>query len=222
MTQFTRIVIDPRHRHARWAMMSLERLHAIVARSVDPSHDGSQRVLWRLDMGKNGRPSRLYIVSTVIPDAQVLFEELGAGPNSVATCAYEPFLDRLAIGQEWGFRLKANPTRSKASGSLAVRGKREGLTRVEDQLEWLYRKAKESGFHMPINRIGMPEVMVRDSRLVDFRRQGATVTLASVVYDGVLAVDDPELLRHALTGGIGRAKGYGFGLLSLVPLPKRQ
>ena len=31
-------------------------------------------------------------------------------------------------------------------------------------------------------------------------------------------VDDPELLRTALLDGIGRAKGYGFGLLTLVPL----
>ncbi|WP_258184643.1 MULTISPECIES: type I-E CRISPR-associated protein Cas6/Cse3/CasE [unclassified Bifidobacterium] len=44
------------------------------------------------------------------------------------------------------------------------------------------------------------------------------MTLASATFDGVLVVDDPDLLRHALVEGIGRAKGYGFGLMTLVPL----
>ncbi|MBT1176072.1 type I-E CRISPR-associated protein Cas6/Cse3/CasE [Bifidobacterium callimiconis] len=222
MTQFTRIMIDPNHRHTRWAMQSLERLHAIVARSVESQGIVDSRAIWRLDAGRTGKPCRLYIVSGGVPDATVLHEEFGVGPAEIATCAYEPFLDGLSIGQEWGFRLKANPTKSIASGDLSRRGRRVGLVRVEDQLNWLYRKACESGFHMPINRLEMPEVMVRDSGLVDFARKGGTVTLASATYDGVLAVDDPELLRKALTSGIGRAKGYGFGLLTLVPLPKRR
>ena len=71
---------------------------------------------------------------------------------------------------------------------------------------------------MPINRLELPEVVVKDSQTIDFTRQGSTVTLTSAVYDGVLVVDDPELLRTALLDGIGRAKGYGFGLLTLVPL----
>ena len=73
---------------------------------------------------------------------------------------------------------------------------------------------------MPINRLEMPEVVVRESRKINFVRRNSTVTLSSAVYEGVLAVDDPELLRNALVSGIGRAKGYGFGLLTLVPLVK--
>ncbi|MBT1165786.1 type I-E CRISPR-associated protein Cas6/Cse3/CasE [Bifidobacterium simiarum] len=220
MTQFTRIIIDPNHRHTRWALQSLERMHAIVARTMDPHGILDARGLWRLDLGRAGKPCRLYIVSDNVPDFTVLNEEFGIGTEAVATCSYEPFLGNLDVGQEWGFRLKANPTRSIASGSSAKRGRRVGLVKVEDQLEWLYRKARESGFHMPINRLEMPEVMVRNSETVDFVRKNGTVAFASATYDGVLAVDDPELLRKALTCGIGRAKGYGFGLLTLVPLPK--
>ena len=220
MTQFTRVIIDPRHRHARWAMLSLERLHAIVARANDPEWLGAPHALWRLDEGRGGAPSRLYIVSERIPDSRVLFAEFGAGPQSIATCEYEPFLDGHAAGQEWAFRLKANPTRSEPSGVLGCRGKRTGLTKMDDQLEWLYRQARKAGFHMPINRLEMPEVMVRESRKIDFARQDSTVTFVSAVYDGILAVDDPDLLRAALTTGIGRAKGYGFGLLTLVPVSR--
>lgn len=220
MTYFTRIMIDTRMRRTRWVMLSLERLHAIVARSVDPIHQGCGRMLWRLDEGRNGRISRLYIVSDTVPDARILCAELDVLSKNIATCEYEPFLDKLAIGQEWGFRLKANPTKSCPSPDFSTRGKRVGIVKVEDQLEWLYEKARKAGFHMPINRLEIPEVMVRDSRKVDFSRQGSTVTLSSVVYDGVLAIDDVDLFKQALLQGIGRAKGYGFGLLTLVPLTR--
>lgn len=218
MTQFTRIMVNPLSRHARWAMASLERQHAIISRSLDLTHTGEARCLWRLDKGKAGKPSRLYIISDVIPDKKVLHDELDVMEQGMVSCEYEPFLNRLDIGQEWGFRLKANPTKSIPSDGYVRRGRRVGILNLNEQQQWLEKKARECGFHMPINRLELPEVVIRDSRKVDFARQGSTVTLSSVVYDGVLVVDDPVLLRSALLEGIGRAKGYGFGLLTLVPL----
>ena len=38
-----------------------------------------------------------------------------------------------------------------------------------------------------------------------------------MTFDGSLTVTDPEKLRHALSNGIGRAKGYGCGMLTLAP-----
>lgn len=43
--------------------------------------------------------------------------------------------------------------------------------------------------------------------------------LFGVRFDGVLRVTDVEVLLDALRGGIGPAKAFGFGLLSLAPLP---
>jgi CRISPR system Cascade subunit CasE len=37
-------------------------------------------------------------------------------------------------------------------------------------------------------------------------------------YDGILTVTDPALLRRALCHGVGRAKAYGCGLLTLAPV----
>ncbi|KFI94766.1 type I-E CRISPR-associated protein Cas6/Cse3/CasE [Bifidobacterium scardovii] len=224
MTVFSRVLIDSRRRSAARVLASLERQHAVIARALDPDslmRDGvAPRSLWRLDPGRRGHPCRLYIVSEKTPDMSVLCEQFGVESGDIATCSYDLFLSRLTCGQEWGFRLKANPTKSIASGDLSIRGKRTGLLSYDDQLEWLYRKARESGFHLPINRLEMPEVVVRESRKINFVRRNSTVTLSSAVYEGVLAVDDPELLRNALVSGIGRAKGYGFGLLTLVPLVK--
>lgn len=106
----------------------------------------------------------------------------------------------------------------RAVGEPGKRGKRTGIIRAEEQQEWLFHQARRAGFHMPINRLELPEVLVRHSVREKFRRKGSTVTLTSATYDGVLVVDDPDLLRRSLIEGIGRAKGYGFGLLTLVPL----
>ncbi|MBT1172410.1 type I-E CRISPR-associated protein Cas6/Cse3/CasE [Bifidobacterium sp. MA2] len=221
MTEFTRVVVDSRNRHAIRAMSSLERMHAIIARSLGQgAEQGMPRALWRLDAGRRGRACRLYVVASTVPDGLVLAEELGVRPSDdIATCDYEPFLGRLECGQEWGFRLKANPTRSVPSKDASARGKREGILDIEKQKEWLFRQSRRAGFHMPINRLEMPEVMVGESRQTSFRRGESTVTLASATFDGVLVVDDPVLLRRALVQGIGRAKGYGFGLMTLLPLP---
>jgi CRISPR-associated protein Cas6/Cse3/CasE subtype I-E len=42
--------------------------------------------------------------------------------------------------------------------------------------------------------------------------------LSSVRYDGILTVTDPEQFQAAVVQGIGSAKGFGFGLLSVAPL----
>lgn len=184
----------------------------------DDNREG--RHLWRLDVhGSHG--TRLYIVSETIPDAGVLLDQLGTSPRDIATSEYEPFLKRLSLRQEWGFRLCANPTKSRPSGVPGVRGTRTGIVLDKEQIAWLEAQGRRFGFHMTINRMEDPEVVVRESRIISFARQGSTVTLSSVVYDGILAVDDPVSLRQALLRGIGRGKRYGFGLLTLVPIPGR-
>lgn len=235
MTEFTRIRIDLRKRKARKADISLERLHAIVARSVSvakkdernrivvsTTDPNSERTLWRMDYPDKGFVAKLYISSLVAPDIAVLREEFGIDTSDYSTCSYDPFLERLETGQEWGFRLRANPTKSEFVHEHGKRGKVIALVEEKDQIEWLRKQGSRFGFHSPINRLESPEILVRSAQGIDFERQHATVTLNSVLFDGVLAIDDPDSLRTALTQGIGRAKGYGFGMLTLVPLPKPQ
>jgi CRISPR system Cascade subunit CasE len=51
-----------------------------------------------------------------------------------------------------------------------------------------------------------------------FRRQHATVTLTRATFEGQLVVADPHALRKTLTAGLGSAKAYGCGLLTLAPV----
>ncbi|ANN17253.1 type I-E CRISPR-associated protein Cas6/Cse3/CasE [Amycolatopsis orientalis] len=43
------------------------------------------------------------------------------------------------------------------------------------------------------------------------------ITVEPVRYDGHLVITDPAAFSDALVTGIGRAKAYGCGLLSLAP-----
>ena len=52
---------------------------------------------------------------------------------------------------------------------------------------------------------------------VEGYKGGSPITVASVLFDGILEVVDATLFRQALQTGIGRAKSYGQGLLSLAP-----
>jgi CRISPR-associated protein Cas6/Cse3/CasE subtype I-E len=44
-----------------------------------------------------------------------------------------------------------------------------------------------------------------------------TVTFGTSLATGTLRVDDAELFHQTVTGGIGRNRGYGCGLLLLGP-----
>jgi CRISPR system Cascade subunit CasE len=213
-TTLSRVVVDPAHRAARKALSSPAVLHAIVMTAFGDAA-GTGRPLWRLDHGADRHT--LYVVGPGRPDAAHLAEQLGTAAADIGSFSYERFLGGLAAEQEWRFRLRANPT--KALSQPNARSKRIPLLKEADQLAWLIRQGRErAGYEIPTNRLQVPEVIIRNRGADEFRRQSATVTLGTVVYDGVLRVTDADALRAALISGIGRGKAYGCGLLTLAPI----
>ena len=77
-------------------------------------------------------------------------------------------------------------------------------------------RAERSGFRILEAAMDTPALVVSDREVKKFSRGPATVTLSTARFDGQLEVSDAELLRKALTGGIGPAKGYGCGLMTLA------
>ena len=52
---------------------------------------------------------------------------------------------------------------------------------------------------------------------------GRRVTLQTATFDGLLQVEDATIARDTLLAGVGPAKAYGLGLLTLAPpRPGRQ
>jgi CRISPR-associated protein Cas6/Cse3/CasE subtype I-E len=50
-------------------------------------------------------------------------------------------------------------------------------------------------------------------------RGGKSVTVGRALFEGVLIVRDVDRFVRAIESGIGPAKAYGFGLLSIARLP---
>lgn len=204
----SRIQINAARRRGRVLLGSPQAMHAAVLESFPQDDAERGRVLWRVDHDAHRR--WLYVVSRPAPDFAHIVEQAG-WPTTQDTWAVRPYgslLDRLDAGQEWAFRLTANPSR-------VHQGKRYGHVTVAQQLDWLLSRTPHWGFAVP-DRDGVPDVVVHDRRTDRFHRNNQVVTIAKATYDGVLAVTDPALLRTALVDGVGRAKGYGCGLLTLA------
>ena len=204
----SRILLDTDLRNTKRALASPQRMHAIVATCFD-KETIVQRPLWRIDTLHGS--TYLLLVSGTKPDFSSMIEQL-ASPDSreAITKNYDPFLDSIDVNDIYRFRLCANPVHSVARESgESTRGKVYGHVTVEQQKEWLENRAKKYGF-----KIMSFDVTSRSVRR--FKRQDQTVTLAVASYEGLLQVVDSDLLRKALVEGIGRAKAYGCGLLTLA------
>ena len=138
---------------------------------------------------------------------------------------YSVLLDRLQNGQQWAFRLKANPVRKVRQD----KGKRQregvvntiqGHVTTAQQEEWLLQRSEKNGFKILENSDGSRQLLLSQRTKGTFDRKGKHVTLVTAVYDGNLEISDVRLFRETLCSGIGRAKGFGCGLMTIAPLSR--
>ena len=169
--------------------------------------DAARDFLTRLDDTGNG--FRLLILSA-------------AGPAKPDWCPDHAWKSK-AVGENflthprYRFSLLANPTRKLAAPRNAD-GKRRNAKRIpiskrEDLLAWLERKAAQHGFTLipeEIRTIPQPRQ--------PFVKAGQAGLHTATEFTGILTVTDPELLRQAFAHGIGSAKAFGFGMLCLSPI----
>ncbi len=170
--------------------------------------------LFRIDPAPGGRAVVL-VQSGVEPKWSYAFHNahhlLAASP---AMTKYEP---AYVPGQRYRFRLVGNPTRRRHQIQEGQPKNRVPVPPSEF-LNWLESRADHAGFRL----LGEP---VMQSGFAYFRKSispdgvspdRAGQRLRSVRYDGLLEVVDPSRLLDAVIQGIGPAKAFGFGLLSLV------
>lgn len=217
----SRFTIDPERRGARSLLSSRHRLHAAIEATFDRERDRTAgRTLWRIDGLATSAPV-LYVLAPSEPKRPYLVDGHDrVATGEVSTRSYEPLLDRLETGQRWAFRLAANPVQNAHNDkNPAPRTKRYGHVTVAQQRDWLLCRAERAGFGVTKTSSGERDLIVHDRSTTRFERDGSAVTLRIAAYDGVLEVTDPDALRRTLVQGIGHAKAYGCGLLTLAPVP---
>jgi len=208
----SRLALNVNRRETMIALSSPQRLHAAVEGSFPPGQ--SARTLWRID--RLGEDLYLLLCSQHKPDMSHMVEQFGwpAADQQWQTRDYDAFLNNLAPGQTWQFRLRGNACKSHAT--QGKRGVVRPLVTVPSQEEWLFERAQKNGF---ILEKGAFKVVHQEA--MEFTKSAQTVSLRAVVFEGLLQVADVDLLKTALTQGIGRGKAYGCGLLTLAPVPAK-
>jgi CRISPR system Cascade subunit CasE len=219
-----RIHLDPRCREVRRDLSDPYQLHSTLCRafSVPDKKCPKGEFLWRLEpeTDSNGC-SRILLQSRAIADwAGISLKGWLAKADPAIDLKKRLELDSLKAGQRFRFRLRANPC-------VTRNGKRLGLLRLEEQEAWVERKGKQHGFGLP--RLASFDLSESSRKRVDVRisqeqmlrgkqHAGNSVKIFSVLYDGMLAVTEPDKFRDALQTGIGHGKAMGLGLLSVVPI----
>jgi CRISPR system Cascade subunit CasE len=199
-------------------------LMCLFPETAGDSPRNSLEVLYRVEQISSA-DVQILLQSAVPPD----FERLPANylKDPAQSKPIPPMADVIRAGRALRFRLRANPTRAIETKSLPDGTKRNGRRveiRGEDAvIEWLNRKAGQHGFKVLACRVDAdaPDPRVINGK-VEGKRAGARVTIATTLFDGVLEVVDLKLLGDAVEKGIGRAKSYGQGLLSLAPAVQKE
>jgi CRISPR system Cascade subunit CasE len=216
----SRVEIDTNNRQKIKDLTHLGAYHHWVEESFPNEHgiEPRPRHLWRIDTLRNRK--YLLVLSENQPDQHLL--AMYGVENSVQVKAYDRFLSTLTDGEILRFRLTANPT-YVVPQSGSARGKVFPHVTVWHQRKWLIEKSTKLGFKFleavktDENTDGLTFDIIGRSRELLHRREGQSVRLSQVTFEGILQITDLDLFRRILTQGIGREKAFGMGLMTVIP-----
>lgn len=201
----TKLELDARSKQVRRDLSDAYDMHRTLVRAfVGDNQSAPPRFLWRQETSFNDLTKPIVLVqSPASPDWGVLRALSNYLKNEPQTREFE-FSDLVQMGQRYRFRLVANPTVTKD-------GKRIGIGGEDEQVAWLGRQGARLGFRLE-------QALVTHSDIFRTRaKQGMPlITVGRVCFDGVLVVGQGNLLIDAAAKGIGPAKAFGCGLLSLA------
>lgn len=199
----TRLTLDVRSRTVRRDLGSAYEMHRTLARAFAPDEASSpERFLWRLETGSAWRQRPVVLVQSALPGRWAALSDVSGYLSCPPEEKAVELADLVQDGRRMRFRLLANPT-------VTRNGKRYGLAGEQEQLAWLSRQGERHGFHMEA-------AVVTAQDLMNSRKEGRPLIIQRVLYDGYLEVADSGLLSRALMAGIGPAKAFGCGLLSVA------
>jgi len=199
----SRLTLEPRSAQARRDLSDAYEMHRTLARAfVADAQSQPARFLWRLEAGGNAWATPVVLVQAAVEADWSVVQAL---PNYLQ----RPIEHKRLALEEWvekgvrcRFRLQANPT-------VTRQGKRLGLAGEGEQLAWLNRQGERHGFSVEAALVTASDVLVG--------RQGeGRISVQRVCFEGLLQVQSLDAFSRALTAGIGPAKAFGCGLLSVA------
>ena len=174
-------------------------LHRVVY-SLFPEQDGQHRDFLYADNGGDWNCRRILILSERSPETP----EFGEIESKEIP---ESFLR----WDNYGFEVIVNPTQRNGPSkkTTPIKGR-------ENLHKWFVEKAPAWGFDVEPDSLQVSKIgVVSFGRDKDIKQTHGTAT-----FIGKLKVTHREAFINSFKHGIGRAKGFGFGLLQIVPIQK--
>lgn len=122
------------------------------------------------------------------------------------------------------FKVTANPARTLSrrdpAGNKKKHGSHYAITKTDELRTWIVNKGKQCGFFIldnPRLEISPPVFhrLYKEDKRLQKEYEGGIV---GVEFKGGLEVNDRETFVKAVRNGIGRARGFGFGMFILKPI----
>lgn len=199
----TRLTLDPRSAQARRDLGDAYEMHRTLARAfVADAQSPPARFLWRLEAGSNAWATPVVLVQAA---AEADWSALQALPNYLQRSVESKHVapeEWIEGSMRYRFRLQANPT-------VTRQGKRYGLVGEAEQLAWLNRQGERHGFNVEA-------ALVTASDVLSSRKGEGLISVQRVCFEGILQVQSLDVFSRALAAGIGPAKAFGCGLLSVA------
>jgi len=202
----SRIKLNTDRNDTMRAIASPQILHASIEKCLN--NDIKSRSLWRLDFLRENL--YLLILSASPPCFDDFAKQFCTENESGVTKPYAQIISGIKEGRHFRFRLKGNTVHS-VTGEKGVRGKVLPHVTEVHKKQWLVKKSAANGFVIADNSFELIEAGKQK-----FWRQSKQVEITYGVFEGVLEVEDATLFVKALTQGIGRAKAYGCGLITIM------
>jgi len=177
-----------------------------------PGYENAERdFLFRVEQFQSGVGAQVLLQSAIRPVGNEQTPLLLAQPRE--------FVLNVPNGQSLRFRLRANPIKTikdNSKGTVEKKGKtftktvRVPLLHEDQQQAWLERKLQDFA--------QLETLVVQPEPITYFRKakESRSGKIQTVLFDGIMTVTDPTEFESQVFQGIGPAKAFGCGLLSIA------
>ncbi|ACU96436.1 type I-E CRISPR-associated protein Cas6/Cse3/CasE [Saccharomonospora viridis] len=179
----------------------IHRTHKILTTAVCPPNITTPgRVATRL-LHRVERGGREILAQSATPLDPTRLE---GGCVIAGTKLLDPLLDHLDNGTVVRYKITANPVH-------APNRVRRPITDPDRILAWWHRTADRIG-------LVLDSTALLDTAKTSGMRRDQRVVVQTATMEGVATIRDVDTVRDAIVLGVGHARAYGCGLLSVVPL----
>lgn len=204
MTTLALLALNPSSTQARQSFRDPQAVHKTLM-ACFPEAEGSDArrefgVLWRIEPGD---------APTVLMQAQrcPALTALPKGYAEMQVRSLDEHLKSLRNGQVVNFRVVLNPIRK----SRTSEGNRQRVVPSSERPQWASGRVTQAGLDL----LSAPTLTGLPMRHI--KRGGRKVPIYATRVDGVARVADAQRLVEALQAGIGPAKAWGCGLMTVLP-----